>query len=346
MNRSPTAKSTQSSKMLSSKIQDYKPSFNSSIGPITNKQKLDPITWGNSATFSKPNARSNSLVTTIGISKIIEPPLTPKSTDDYSNSSLINRSRKNFRILKIYPTLHKSETLDSSDSKSNTTSNASSSLCSPTSNNRRSFNLDCFKVRKTQSCESDLSDSEDSDSLDDQTSRGDLEILKINSCPVVGLQAKTFKSVTCITSPDDQEDYKVEGSFFNSSKKTKKITNNGTSINLKLNLLTSTHKRKRALSERFLQQGQRNLNAPKKLSRFCPRENLACQSPWRHLIFSPKVNSEVLKNHLLLVHSGLEYATKYLQEPSEKYLNLKQISLAEEIGQSTNLFHISTYYNN
>ena len=52
---------------------------------------------------------------------------------------------------------------------------------------------------------------------------------------------------------------------------------------------------------------------------------------FRHLIFSPNIDKEVFKKHLLLVHSGLIYSTQFLRGPSEKFLESKQISLGDPV---------------
>ena len=52
-------------------------------------------------------------------------------------------------------------------------------------------------------------------------------------------------------------------------------------------------------------------------------------SSFRQLIFSPQIDKAVFKKHLLMVHSGLIYATQFLRGPSSKFLETKQISLGD-----------------
>lgn len=57
--------------------------------------------------------------------------------------------------------------------------------------------------------------------------------------------------------------------------------------------------------------------------------------PWRNLIFSPNVETEVFKQHLLSVYNGLVYSIKNLRQPNERLMQAKIVNLvSHEAGQS------------
>ena len=51
--------------------------------------------------------------------------------------------------------------------------------------------------------------------------------------------------------------------------------------------------------------------------------------PYRWLYFSPTLNYEKFKKHLLMVHKGLVYSTKSLKSPSEKFISSKQVTIPD-----------------
>lgn len=58
-------------------------------------------------------------------------------------------------------------------------------------------------------------------------------------------------------------------------------------------------------------------------------ENLINGHIFRHLIFAPKVNENLFKQHLLITYKGIVYANK-LSQPSEKFLEERGILLPEK----------------
>ena len=68
--------------------------------------------------------------------------------------------------------------------------------------------------------------------------------------------------------------------------------------------------------EKGLKIGKRN-SQPKKANSF------------RHLVFGPHIEKGAFRKHLLMVHGGLIYATQFLKGPSAKFLEQKQILLAD-----------------
>jgi len=53
--------------------------------------------------------------------------------------------------------------------------------------------------------------------------------------------------------------------------------------------------------------------------------------PYRHLIFSPKLDIEKFKKHLTMTYKGLLYALNSLRSPSEKFIKSKQVSLPDPV---------------
>jgi CTD small phosphatase-like protein 2 len=51
--------------------------------------------------------------------------------------------------------------------------------------------------------------------------------------------------------------------------------------------------------------------------------------PYRHLIYSPKLDIEKFKKHLTMTYKGLLYAVNSLRSPSEKFIKSKQVPLPD-----------------
>jgi CTD small phosphatase-like protein 2 len=49
--------------------------------------------------------------------------------------------------------------------------------------------------------------------------------------------------------------------------------------------------------------------------------------PYRCLIFSPNVDENLFKKHLIITHKGLTYSAYSLKGPSESFLKYKQVEL-------------------
>lgn len=61
--------------------------------------------------------------------------------------------------------------------------------------------------------------------------------------------------------------------------------------------------------------------------------------PYRHLIFSPKIESEKFRKYLAMTYKGLLYASNSLRSPSEKFIKSKQIELPDSIISNAYLFY-------
>jgi CTD small phosphatase-like protein 2 len=51
--------------------------------------------------------------------------------------------------------------------------------------------------------------------------------------------------------------------------------------------------------------------------------------PYRHLIYSPRLDIEKFKKHLTMTYKGLLYAVNSLRSPSEKFIKSKQVALPD-----------------
>lgn len=54
------------------------------------------------------------------------------------------------------------------------------------------------------------------------------------------------------------------------------------------------------------------------------------QNEFRNIIFSPKIDENLFKTHLLLIYKGLIYSKSCLKNPSHQYLKSKMIDLQEK----------------
>jgi hypothetical protein len=60
--------------------------------------------------------------------------------------------------------------------------------------------------------------------------------------------------------------------------------------------------------------------------------------PFRHLVFSPQINENAFKKHLLITYKGLVYAKKCLKKPSEAYVNSRKVTVSpQDPGKSSTL---------
>lgn len=82
---------------------------------------------------------------------------------------------------------------------------------------------------------------------------------------------------------------------------------------------------KTSLVENSIEISQTTTSTPKLIKKIQNRPT----ATYRHLIFSPHIDKNTFKKHLMLVHSGLIYSTQYLRGPSEKFLESKQINLGD-----------------
>lgn len=51
--------------------------------------------------------------------------------------------------------------------------------------------------------------------------------------------------------------------------------------------------------------------------------------PYRFLCFSPELNTEAFKKHLMMIYKGLMYSTRSLKSPSQKYISSKQVTIPD-----------------
>ncbi|CAD8132648.1 unnamed protein product [Paramecium octaurelia] len=57
------------------------------------------------------------------------------------------------------------------------------------------------------------------------------------------------------------------------------------------------------------------------------KEDKLLEHPFRHLIFSPKIDEQVLEKHLMITQRGLIYSRKCLKGPSEQFIEKKKVIL-------------------